>query len=223
MIVRKPVRLSLEALEMRTMLSAGVSSAPAAAQAHVAAQRAAIVEAAHYGAPAESRASLIAARSGASLALSGSADGDYTSRQHGSSATTKYNLTAAGTITPVGQAVLTGSFKAPTSMRGGETAGTLKLVGFSGGLTLTLKVPRPIHASAAVTEGPIILVNDFAFTVTKGTGAYAGDHGTGTVEITTTPGFATPTGPGIYASRAVAASGVGRTTITFQTGPLPLF
>jgi hypothetical protein len=220
---RKPLRPRLENLEMRTVLSAVVSTASAAALAHLAAQRAAIAQTAHFGAPAENRASLVAARSGASLALNGSADGDYTSRQHGSNAATKYHLTAAGTITPVGQAVVTGSFRAPTSMRGGETVGTLKIITASGRLTLTLTVPRPIPASAAVTAGPIILVNDFSFTVKKGTGAYAGDHATGTVEITTTPGFTTPTGPGIYASRAVAASGVGRTTITFQTGPLPLF
>jgi hypothetical protein len=215
---RKPLRPRLEILEMKTVLSAGVSTAPAAALAHFTARPMAIVETEHHGTPTESRASLLAARSDAGIALNGSADGDYTSKQRGSHAATEYRLTTAGTITPVGQAVVTGSFRTPPSVRGGETLGTLKIVGSSGTLNLTLKVPPPIP----VTGGPVILANDFTYTIKKGTRAYAGDYGTGMVEFTTTPGIATPPGTGIDASRAVTESGFGRVTLTFETGPIPL-
>ena len=217
---RKSLRPRLETLEVKTLLSAVVSTGPAAALVHVAARPAMIAETAHHGAPTEGHASHVAARSHASIALSGSADGFYTSNQRLPDTGTKYHLTTAGKVTPVGEAIVKGSFQTPGFILGGLASGTLRIVGSHGTLKLSLRSPGPIRPSASVSGGPVSLVNDFTYTIVKGTGAYAGDHGTGTVEITTTPGVAAPPGTGIYASPAL--TGFGRATVTFETGPVPL-
>ena len=217
---RKSLRPRLESLEPKTVLSAGVSTGPAAALAHAAARPAMIAETAQHGSPTEGHASRVAARSHASIALSGSADGNYTSNQALPDTGTNYHLTAAGRITPVGKAIVKGSFRTPGFILNGQVSGTLRIVGPHGTLKLSLRIPGPIRPSASVSGGPLTLVNDLTYTIVKGTGAYAGDNGTGTVEITTTPGVATPPGSGIYAAPALTA--FGRATVTFETGPVAL-
>ncbi len=180
-------------------MSAGVSTAPVAAAV------------AHHGQPA--------VHPDASIALTRKADGTYTSTQGPPDTGTRYKLNAAGTITPIGSAVVTGSFHTPGFIQTGEATGKLKIVGSHGTLTLKLREPGPITAGLpSASGGPIILVNDFTYSVVKGTGQYAKDHGTGTVEITTTPGLTSPTGPGIYMT---SETGIGRTTLTFESGVVP--
>lgn len=198
MAARKSLRPRLETLEEKTALSAGVATA-----------------AADFVGP-------VSARSGASIRLDGNAEGTYTSKQLGSGGAMEYHLHASGTIAPVGQARVTGSFEMPRTIRGGETLGTLKVVGASGKLTITLTGQGPIIASSPESAGPIILVNDFTYEITRGTRAYAHDRGTGLVQITTTPGTTVPTGPGIYNATEATTTGSGRTVVTFETGPIPL-
>jgi hypothetical protein len=205
-------------------MSAGVSTAPVAAVAH------------HHP---------LAAHWDASISLTGQADGTYTSTQGPPDTGTRYKLKVSGTITPIGSAVVNGSFHTPGFIRGGKVTGRLKIVGSRGKVILQLTEPGPIIAGAfdlpngvnpggpikgltpssgvspSTSSGPVILVNDFLYSVVKGTGKYAHDKGTGTVEITTTPGLATPP-PGIYSSPMTAKTGIGRTTLTFESGPVPL-
>jgi hypothetical protein len=204
-------------------MSAGVSTGPVAAVAH------------HRA---------LVGRSDAIISLSGQAEGTYTSTQKGSDAATKYKLNSAGTITPIGQAAVTSSFRTPKVVKTGERVGRLKIVGSQGTLTLKLTEPGRIIAGAldlpngfnpggpvkglrpgngaspSASGGPVVLVNDFLYSVVKGTGQYAHDKATGAVEITTTPGLATPPS-GIYSSlMATTETGFGKTTVTF--GPVPL-
>ena len=195
---RKSLRPRFETLEEKTALAAGVATAAADVMVPV------------------------SARSGTSIRLDGTADGTYTSKQLGSGGAMEYHLHASGTIAPVGQVRVTGSFEMPSIVRGGETLGTLKVVGASGKLTIILKGQGPIIASAPESAGPIILVDDFTYEITRGTRAYAHDRGTGMVQITTTPGTTTPTGPGIYNAMEARTTGSGRTVVTFETGPVPL-
>jgi hypothetical protein len=88
----------------------------------------------------------------------------------------------------------------------------------------------PIRGLSTVNPGgPMIPkgsppVYYFTFTITRGTGQYAQDRGTGSVEIATTPGLAGLPGTGIYISSSTAPSdqGLGQTTLTFITGRVPL-
>jgi hypothetical protein len=221
-------------LEPKTVMSAGLSTAPIAAAAT------------HDGRVAAKPAVLVETHRNASVTLTGEADGTYTSTLGPPDTGTPYKLNASGTITPVGSAVITGSFHTPGFIRGGKVTGRLKIVGSHGTLTLKLTDPGPIERGASnavdnpINPGgpirglrpasggspsaagiPIILVHDFTYTVVKGTGQYAKDHGTGTVMITTTPGLTSPPGPGIYSSPMTTEPGIGRVTVTFESGAVP--
>jgi hypothetical protein len=228
----KSLRPRAECLESRIVMSAGGTTAAAMGHARVAAPTAEIAETAVNGNGAEGSGALNR-RSHTNLNLSGAADGEYTSTYRKSA--TKYHLSAAGTISPVGSVGVRGSFHAGS--KSGQNSGSLTIVGVQGTLTLQLRAERspiasesngpgdtinqgmPTVARSPSTVGdPIILVNDFAFTITGGTGKYANDRGAGSVEITTAPGLTSPSGPGIYSSTAATDAGVGQTTITF--GPV---
>jgi hypothetical protein len=158
--------------------------------------------------------------------LAGKAKGLYTSTQGVPDTGTHYQLTASGTITPIGSAVVSGSFQTPGFIRGGVATGTLTLAGKRGTLTLKLTEAGPIPSGNAATatpsNGPIILLNNFAYQITGGTGQYAHAQGSGTVAITATPGLSHPTGPGVYNAASLIQAGFGRTTLTFTPGFSPL-
>ena len=156
----------------------------------------------------------------------------------------KYHLSASGTTTPIGSAVVNGWFHTPGS-RGGQDSGSLTIVGSRGTLKLNLTPERwsvsvraddsvnpggPIRGLSTVNPGgPMIpmgspIVNYFTFTITRGTGQYALDRRTGSVEVAITPGIADLPDPGIFSSSSTAPSdhGSGQTTLTFMTGRVPL-
>jgi hypothetical protein len=135
-------------------------------------------------------------------------------------------------------AVVTGSFHTPGFIAGQVATGTLTIVGPKGKLHLELTKSDPVPlevstdqahpinpggpmipaskgTSETIVTDPIILVNTFQFKIVSGTGQYAHDRGTGTVQIETTPGLLPPTGPGIYASSLATTAGVGRTILNF--------
>jgi hypothetical protein len=225
---RKALRPRFELLESKTVMSAGV-----------------VVGA---GAGAFSLDTLAAAKLARpveqTVSLTGSTDGDYTSTLSKHSMGTKVQLSASGTITPIGSAVVNGWFHTPGS-NGGQDSGSLTIVGSRG--TLKLKLTRenwsfsaraddsvnpggPIRGLSTVNPGgPMIPVGSppvdyFTFTITRGTGQYAQDRGTGSIEITTTPGLTGLAGPGIYSSSSKAPSdhGSGQTALTFIIGRVPL-
>jgi hypothetical protein len=179
------------------------------------------------------------------VSLTGSANGDYTSilSKHGMGI--KYHLSgASGTITLIGSAVVKGSFHTPGST-GGQDSGSLTIVGSRGTLKLKL-TPEiwsfsaraddsvnpggPIRGLSTVNSGgPMIpkgapIVNYFTFTITRGTGQFAQDRGTGSVQIAFNPGLTGQPGPGVYSSSSTASSdhGSGQATLTFIIGRVPL-
>ena len=97
MSFRKSLRPRFDSLESKTVMSAGASTAAVAAVAHYR------PVAAHHA----------EAQTDQSISLTGEADGYYTSSQRLPDARTRYQLTAEGTIAPVGAAVVTGSFHTP--------------------------------------------------------------------------------------------------------------
>jgi hypothetical protein len=220
---RKALRPSLEFLESKTVMSAGVGAGVAALSLDTPA-------AAKLARPVEQTVSLI-----------GSAAGDYTSTLSKHSTGTRYDLSASGTVTPIGSAVVNGWFHTPGS-KGGQDSGSLTIVGSGGTLKLKLTPERwidsarasdsvnpggPIRGLSTVNPGgPMIPVgappvNYFTYTVTGGTGQYAHDRGTGSVEVATTTGLPVP-GNDNASSTAPSDHGSGQTTLTFITGRVPL-
>jgi hypothetical protein len=174
------------------------------------------------------------------VALTGEAVGDYTTTTRPPDTGAQYHLTATGMISPLGAAAVSGSFQMPGFIHGGRASGGLTIAGSAGTLTLRLTaararvedvsndVGRALHSGAMTSRaatstsgGPIILLNDFAYTILKGTGRHAHARGSGTVEITTTPGLTVPIEPAIYNVTASPITGSGRTTLTFRgrSGP----
>jgi hypothetical protein len=225
---RKALRPRFELLESKTVMSAGVAAGAGAA-------------ALSLDTPATAK---LARPVEQTVSLTGSADGDYTSTLNKHSTGIKYHLSASGAITPIGSAVVNGWFHTPGS-KGGQDSGSLTIVGSRGTLKLKLTPENwsfsaraddsvnpggPIRGLSTVTPGgPMIPkgsppVDYFTFTITRGTGQYAQDRGTGSVEIATTPGLAGLPGTGIYSSSSTAPSdqGLGQTTLTFITGRVPL-
>jgi hypothetical protein len=225
---RKALRPRLELLESKTVMSAGV-----AAGAGAAALSLDTPAAAKLARPVEQ-----------TVSLTGSAAGDFTSTLSKHSMGIKYHLSASGTITPIGSAVVNGWFRTPGS-KGGQDSGSLTIVGSGGTLELKLTPERwsfsvraddsvnpggPIRGLSTVNPGgPMIPVgappvNYFTFTITRGTGQYAQDCGTGSVEIATNPGLTGLPGPGTFSLSSTAPSdhGSGQTTLTFITGRVPL-
>src|SRR5271166_789432 len=192
---RKALRPRLELLESKTVMSAGLAAGDGAAAAALSLDTPA---AAKLARPVEQ-----------TVSLTGSADGAYSSTPSKHSMGIKYQLGAFGPITPIGSAVVNGWFHTPGS-NGGQDSGGLTIFGSRGTLKLKLTPENwsfsaradasvnpggPIRGSSMVNPGgPMIpkgspIVDYFTFTITRGTAQYAHDRGTGTVEITTTPGL----------------------------------
>ncbi|HZW33152.1 MAG TPA: hypothetical protein VFF52_20720 [Isosphaeraceae bacterium] len=231
MNLRKTFRPRLEPLESKMVMSVGASSVPVAAAAghpgpvaaaHALAQVHRLVPGSHDASRSHGHSGRpVHSKPAKTVTLTGEATGDYTSTQGPPDTGTHYHLTAAGRLTPIGRAVVSGSFQTPGFIRGGQASGTLTIAAAHGTLTLNLTAPGPIRVNASTAAGPMILVNDFTYTITKGTGRYAHDKGLGRVVITTTPGLTVPTQPGIYAATP-SITGSGQTTVTFETGATPL-
>jgi hypothetical protein len=214
-------------LESKALMSAGVASAPIVGTAL----------ADHGSVAADPLGLATDATSGRDqqIALTGQADGTYITTQGTPATVTHYRVTATGTITGVGVATISGSFRTPWLIHGRPSSGALTIAGSSETLTLRLTASGAGIADASthggnrnnpggasgggstsVSAGPIILLNDFKYTIIRGTGQYAHARESGTVLITTTPGFTVPTGPGIYYMTGMPVTGSGRTTLTFR-------
>jgi hypothetical protein len=209
MVYRKALRPRLEPLESKTVLSAGVGAGAVAALLNT------------------SAAARLARAAEQTLSLTGSADGHFTSTLSHHSSGTEYQVSASGTLTPIGAAVVNGSFHAPGS-NGGKDFGNLTIVGEGGTLRLKLTPEKYLFSARAGNSvnpgGPMIpvgspIVDIYTYTITRGTGQYAHDHGTGTVEITIKPAS---TGTDSSSTTAPADHGAGQTTITFVVGRVPL-
>jgi hypothetical protein len=232
MSFRKHLRPRLESLEKKTVLSAGASAAPAAAEK---------LEPGSAGAQVSPVDTATAPSSTQiqKVELSGQATGTYTSRQGTRDTGSLFHVRASGAITPIGSAVVTGSFRTRGLESGGVSRGTLTISGPSGTLHLDLTdagaeptgisisqidrinpggpmIPASNSGNESTVSGTVIIVHTFEFKIVSGTSQYAHDRETGTVQIQTTPEILNPTGPGPYASSLASTAGLGRTILNFN-------
>jgi hypothetical protein len=228
----KRSRPGLEYLETKLAMSTGGATAAGAAM-HVTSDhsQAALVSRSTI----DSAARIMAQKK--KLALSGDVTGTYTSKEANPDTGTEYKITAHGVVTPVGAAVVTGSFHTLGFILNGIETGKLTLKGSKGKVYLQLTesiVPIAAKSSDPLPGGvnpggpmipastpslesePIVLVYTFNYRITGGTGRYAHDKGTGVVHVTTTPNLITPKGPGIYSTAMLGFTGSGRISLDFS-------
>jgi hypothetical protein len=227
----------LESIEERTALSAGARAAPAAIDA--------AVEGSKLGLTA-TRLSFIASSAQLTSAkiqtvdLKGQATGGYTARQENPDTGALFRLNARGAISPIGSAFATGSFHSLGFISDRVATGTLTITGPNGTLHLDLTAvesssavvstdqaaavnpggpmnpayPAPTESTAG---GTAIIVHTFQFQIVSGTGDYAHDRGTGTVQIDTIPGYPTSPGPGPYAVASMRTALFGSVVLNFTS------
>ena len=82
-------------------------------------------------------------------------------------------LTGTGTVAPVGDVFVSGELRTPGFVTGGAAQATLTLTGANGSLALQLMGPFQSGFSPPPTT--------FQYTISGGTGAFAGASGSGTV------------------------------------------
>ena len=142
------------------------------------------------------------------LSLSGTVHGQYFAQSSNPDTGSTYSITAFGRISPLGRTAVTGSYQTPGFILNGTAHGSLTLTAAHGSLTLKLDQAGPIPQNSS---GGSRL---FQFTITGGTGAYAGAQGSGTVNVT------------LDSSNSLNLGGhhlsTGRVTLTFQPGAAPL-
>jgi hypothetical protein len=228
---RSSVRPRLELLETRITMSTGAATTLAASLSVKPEHGPAVLSV-----RSPSNSSAVELAQAKTIRLSGNASGTYTSTLANPDSGTQYHITARGTITPIGSAHVSGSFRTLGFINGGVETGTLTIVGPNGRLYLTLtETISPVAAGAssgqagAINPGgpmiasstqsslnaPIVLVYTFHYHITRGTGQYTHDKGTGVIHITSTPGQANPVGPGIYNTATAGLTGSGRITLHF--------
>jgi hypothetical protein len=236
MSFRKHLRPRLESLEKKTVLSAGASAAPTAVGA--AALRLEPGPAGPQLSSTDAATALTSAQT-RMVELSGQASGTYTSRQGTSDTWSLFHVHASGAISPIGSAEVTGSFRTLGREDGSVPKGTLTILVPNGSLHLDLTdtgaepsgitidqidsinpggpmIPASNGTNESTASGTAIIVHTFEFKIISGTGQYAHDRGTGTVQIETTPGLVPPTAPGPYASSLASTASIGRTILNFE-------
>jgi hypothetical protein len=231
---RKDLRPRIESLETKTVMSAGVSTSLAAA---LAAKREPGPVVPTASSP--TGATDVVSAQTKTVNLSGQVAGTYTTTQGPPDTGTQYRIKASGSITPIGLATVSGSFRTLGFINGGVETGTLTIVGPHGKLTLKLTktinpaaagasrdygstinpggpmIPSSTPATRLTVNPPIILIYAFDYHIIRGTGQYSHLKGAGIVHVETTPGLSSPIGPGIYNSAALNLAGTGRVTLTF--------
>jgi hypothetical protein len=116
---------------------------------------------------------------GMALALGGTEHGVFVA--HRESSGKAYDVTTAGTVTPLGRAVITGNLIVASGISSGPPSGTLHLVTRKG--SLTLQIPQSVAIPAGLPSPTSKNEIVDTYTITAGTGAYKGDTGSGVVEL----------------------------------------
>ena len=107
------------------------------------------------------------------LVLSGDVIGTLTTTFTFSDGSSTASLTGTGTVAPVGAVSVSGSLSTPGFVTGGAAEATVTLTGAAGSLVLQLMGPFQTGFSPPPPN--------FQYTITGGTGAFAGDSGSGLV------------------------------------------
>jgi hypothetical protein len=204
---RKAMEPRLEALETKALLSAGASNRPATA---ILGQH----ERSTPQLPSQNSTTDPASTQRETVALGGFIRGSYASRQSVTDNGTRFHLSAQGTITPIGLAVVIGSFHMPGFIDG-VANGSLTMIAPEGSLHLSLRGERPVAQGIArrkvdavnpggpmipgptgtnppTTADPVLLVTTFRYEITGGTRKYSHERGTGTIQIATDVGLFPP-------------------------------
>jgi hypothetical protein len=113
-------------------------------------------------------------------------------------------LTGSGTISPLGLVQASGTLHTPGFVATGHTTGSVTLSNSSGSVTLQLVGPTQRGFSKPPAS--------FHFTITSGTGAFAGDTGSGTASFHERPGFTPHCPPGALCPLFIVAPSF---TLTF--------
>ncbi len=140
------------------------------------------------------------------IALAGQVSGVWSQQMTPPDTGTSQSLSGAGSVTPLGVVQASGTLHTPGFIISGYTTGTLVLVGAQGSVTLQLKgaSPQPGFSPPA---------NVLNYTIVGGTGAYAGDTGSGVAHLQeTTAPQPQPGSTGTLLPQVVAS---GTFTLTF--------
>jgi hypothetical protein len=113
------------------------------------------------------------------LVISGSAHGHYDESSVVPDAGKTVTFSGAGRVGGLGQVQFTGHFGTPGFITSGHATGTLVLSNARGTVTLALEGPTQPGFSAPPST--------FAYTIVRGTGAYAARHGHGTLTMSLVP------------------------------------
>jgi hypothetical protein len=138
--------------------------------------------------PAPSAPDPVAQVPSTALLLAGQVSGTWDSQPGVPVAGPDRTYTGQGTVTPLGTVQATGSVQLPGFAVNGQTQGTLTLSNADGSVTLGLVGP----ASYDLYGSPVT----FQYTITGGTGQYAGASGSGTTILHGPPASAPGTAPG---------------------------
>ncbi len=172
---RRQARPQLESLESMTLLSGMAAMMPIHAE--------------------------VSTTTGTALTLTGTEKGVFLA--HTTKTAKNYAIDTAGTLSPIGRAAITGSLQVARGISSGPPSGTLHLITAKG--TLTLQIPQSVALPGGLptATGTNEIVDTYV--ITKGTGAYKGDTGSGVVEFTFNP------------AGSFGAFQIGRVNITFTT------
>jgi hypothetical protein len=125
----------------------------------------------------------------AAIALRGKVSGPVTVTQANPDTGKHYALGGSGTVAPLGACTVNGSFNTPGNIANGHAEGTVTLTAAQGSVTLQLVGPP----SPAFGPPPA----SFNYTITGGTGSFAGASGTGKAAfLLNDPTLAPGKGPG---------------------------
>jgi hypothetical protein len=142
----------------------------------------------------------------ATTTLGGTLRGGVREHQQGDLIIDDFDIKAAGKLTPIGAATITGVLKAYPGTGDSSPSGILDLITRKGTLTLDLSdsfVPRDESPPLATSPYEIGVTYD----ISGGTGAYQGDTGTGVVDFD------------LPAIRIVKGIQAGRADVKFTTMP----
>jgi hypothetical protein len=150
------------------------------------------------------------ASSAAAVHLTGTARGTYHVSIANPDTGKDYTFLGSGQIAPLGTATLNGAIQSPGFIAIGHSTGSLVLSTPKGSVTLNLTGPP----QKGFTPVPDV----FNFTITKATGTFKGDHGTGYIDLVLGPARPIPTPIGVAPNLPVEQ---GTFTMIFLTVPPP--
>jgi hypothetical protein len=156
----------------------------------------------------EGAAQVSSARHQFHLALNGTVSGTWSGQAGIPDTGSGQSLNGAGTVRPLGNVQASGSLHLTGFIANGHATGSLTLTNSAGSLTLQLTGPTQTGFS-----GP---PSSFSYTITKGTGRFAGAKATGVLKLQETPEqSAIPGGPGQATPMFIVAP---QFTLTFGSG-----